>query len=138
MSILDKRFLENITNEIGKINTYDKYREYLKTDIQHILRAELLSHIFGEDSEADSACFLLFKYEDKYIFIHIFVGTCSACGCFNHNCDYKPHILDAIQSSYVSTSKEDIEQYYFKCLAKDNCNKTGQNIYFIYPNDIYM
>lgn len=135
MTILDKTFLENITNDIQDIYTFDQYKQFLKTDIQNILRAELISHIFAYNSNEDKACFLLYKYEDKYIFIHIFTGTCSEC--FDSNNYYKTHILNAIRSSYVSTSKEEIEHYYLKCLSNDCDYVQANNIYFVYPSVIY-
>ncbi len=57
MSILDKDFLQNITNEVKKINSFTDYKKYLKSDVQKILNAELLSHIVDYNSNEDLLVF---------------------------------------------------------------------------------
>jgi hypothetical protein len=125
MSIFDKSFLKDITNKIKQINSWNEYDAYLKTDIQQILNAQLLSHIVDYDSGENKTCFLLYKYEDKYIFLHIFTGTCSNCIFLSYN----EMIENALEKSYVSTNLEEIEHYYFNCLSKECDNYLSKNLY---------
>lgn len=117
MSVLDKSFLKNILNPVKEIDTYDEYENYLNTEITQILNAKLLYHSVGPDNDCDRECFLVYKYEDKYIVINIFMGTCSAC---NSQMSYRDTILDAVERCYVSTNFGDVKRYYMDILGNDD------------------
>jgi hypothetical protein len=129
MSILDRSFLKSITNPIPAISDYRLFSNFYRRKIKHLLNAELLSHIVDENYYADFTCFLLYKYEDKYILIHMFVGTCSECLTLSYN----NIILNAIERAFVSTSIEDIEKYYLNKLSNESTFKKNKNIYYLYP-----
>jgi len=138
MSIFDKSFIQSITNDnIPEFTHFQQYDTYLKTNVQKILSATLLSHIF-EGSGSDVHAYLLYKYEDKYIFISIWEGTCS--GCKFGDITYNSIIETALEKCYVSTNLEDIEKYYLQCLSNvemDTEYRKKEDLYNIYPNTVY-
>lgn len=140
MSIIDKKFLKLIVNTIPDLYSFEHYDKYLSsTAIQSILlpiHTTLLSHIVDSNNNDDNACFLLYKYDDKFILIHIFNGTCS--GCFNNSIsNYRDVIIRAIDKAYITTNKNEMEQYYLKCLSSDCDFISAQNIYYIFPQRPY-
>lgn len=111
MSILNRQFIENIRNTIPVLETYDEYFNYLLN--ANLLNTELLSRVNEWNCDEDKECFMLYKYEDKYILIHIFIGTCSMC----FHLPFNTVIDNAIERAYVSTNIEDIKNYYNKYLS---------------------
>ncbi len=123
MTILDKQFLNELINFPPKLETHNKYVQYLEQDIQHLFKepVELLIYVIDENSNCDISTFLLCKYQDMYIFIEIKNGTCS--GCFNSNIKeigYEVLISQAIEQSYITTNVEDIKKYASKRFPSDS------------------
>lgn len=131
MSVLNREFLKFIARPLEKpLTTFRDYDAYLRSSrIHRLLDAELLSHIVDYDSNEDASCFLMYKYEDKYILIHIFVGTCSGCGAGRGS--FEDVILVALDKAYVSTHLQEVEAYYLRKLSSD-CNFA--NVYAIHPD----
>lgn len=133
MSILYRNFIKQITTVVPTINNYDEYENYLKTGVQKLLQAELLSHIF-EGGGCDITTYLMYKYEDKYILIDIWMGSCEACNGGSHV--YNSIIEKSLETCYVTTNLEDIENYYLKCLnclESDWKNGKKEHLYFVHP-----
>lgn len=131
-TILDKQFLKNITNLPTVLNTHDEYMKYLKSDVAQLLDATLLSHIV-ENGGSDKSAFLLYRYEDKYIFIAIQMGTCS--GCLNCKDTYDNLVIDALDKCYITTDLQSVEKYYMSQLAYDSEIRLDvKNLYYLHPN----
>ena len=111
-----KKIISSITNTIPQINTYREYERYLKHDVKTILHANLLSHVIDYNSNEDMCVFLLYQYEDKYIVVDIFIGTCENCIGTNFN----EIIINAIEKAYVSTNFGEIKQYYLSRIPSGN------------------
>jgi Fe-S cluster biogenesis protein NfuA len=134
MSILNKKFIETISNKPNNITYFSEYEQYLKYGVKKLLDAELLSHIF-EGGGSDLSAFLLYKYEDKYIFIEICMGTCS--GCKRSSDTYNSIIDGSLEKCYISTNLEEIENYYLTRLCNleyDTEINKRDYLYYIYPN----
>lgn len=89
-------------------------------------------------SNCDITTFLFSKYEDKYIFIEIKIGTYS--GCFNELRDkntenlidtYNSIINNALDKCYITTNLQEVEQYFKSSV--DSKLDYRNNIYLIYP-----
>lgn len=116
MSILDKRFLKDITNHVPEMTEFREYYAYLESpDIERVLNATVLCHDVEYDTNEDLACLVMFLYEEKYIVLHIFMATSSECGYNGHE-SYRNIVLDALDKAYVTTNREEAIQYYKKQL----------------------
>lgn len=131
-TILDKSFLDAITNPPPELRNHSDFVRYIHRDIGGLLRAELLSHIIDVSSWGEDSTFLLYRYRDKYIFIEIKVGTCSDC-LYRENHKYNEYIMDCLSSCYITTSKEDIESYYREQLGETY--RFESSIYYVYPKE---
>lgn len=130
MSILNKSVIEQIVNLPRDLSNFYEYSHYLWHDVKTLLFAELLSHIYRNET-----AFMLYKYEDKYIFIEIFIGTCSGCKQDSDK-TYNQIIEEALEKCYITTNLDEVENYYLKKM-KSMCysNITEKaHLYYLYPN----
>lgn len=119
MSILDKKFIYNLINQPPIFSNYDEYSEYLWNDFKYILNnCIMLVHSCGYNYDAYMTAFVLYKYDDKYILIEVFLGTCS--GWFDDNKVYNDYINDAIDKCYITTNLDDMKQYFKKRIIDED------------------
>jgi len=117
----DKTFIKNILNDVRHIQSIPEYYTYLRSGITEIINAELLSHIIDYNVMSKVSCFLLYKYNQYYIFLEIpkhittnFVST----------------IEDAIEHAYVTTSRWQIENHYRDQLSYES--QHWSDLYFVH------
>ena len=135
MSILDKSIIKTIINKPKDVfNNYDEFDNYLNNNVQKLLNAELLSHLFI-GSGSDIYCFLMFKYNDIYILLCIWEGSCD--GCILSKTPYNSILDEAIDTCYITSSLDDIETYYLKRIKNieyDTDFQKKEHLYYLDPN----
>lgn len=130
MSVLDRSFIEAITNAPEEIGTFDEYNRYMKSGVRGILRAKVLSHVV-EGGGDDRTVFVMYEHENMYILLEVCVGTCSCCGD-NRDNTYNSLIVRALAKCYVTTSLDDMETYYLGKIAareRDSEIRTREHLY---------
>lgn len=115
MSILDKKFIYDLINQPPHFSNYDEYSEYLWNNFKCILNnCVMLLHSCGYNRDLDMSAFVLYKYDDKYILIEVFVGTCEGCFKEEDGLVFNDYINGAIDKCYITTNLDDMKQYFKK------------------------
>ncbi len=121
MTVLNKNFVFDYLNPPPSIWTHDDYTKYIEEEAGNLLNAKMLSYINTESVNCDYDTFILYELNHNnviyYILLEFYHGTCS--GCFkivrnkSQNYDYRNEIMSTLDRMYVTTSKYDMETYYW-------------------------
>ncbi len=134
MTVLNKDFVFDYLNPPPSLWTHDDYTKYIEEEAGNLLNAKMLSYINTESVNCDFNTFLLYELKHNdilyYILIEFYNGTCSGCfkivGKKPENYDYRNEIMSTLDRMYVTTSKYDMETYYW---SKISCEAELFQIY---------
>lgn len=121
MSILNKSFITDLI-VLPNLTNYDELQFFMHDDIkvQSMFPLGKLLVNTCENSGSDTFHAILFKYENKYVFLDIMEGTCDRC--FGNYTTNAIHIMltRAVSQVYITTNQEEVLTYVLKKLSVDD------------------
>jgi hypothetical protein len=144
MSIIDKTFLNELLT-LPSLSNYDELVKFMDDNdkVQNMfpLANLLINKNLGNGS--DTCHYILFIYQDKYIFIEIYEGTCDMCINRHYNM-VDTMIRESIDKAYISTDINGMFEYVYKKM--NNNDDDGEfhyyfskwKIQYLFDNNVTM